>query len=74
MKALCSESVQILIIGASVCAGMYWAMEKELTIPTIFAVAFTTLVVGNKVRANIQSSKGQYFDTESKELKTVKEE
>lgn len=71
MKALNSLSVQILIVGGILCMGMYWVMSKELTIPTIFATAFSALVVGNKVRSNIQSSKGQYYDDETKTLKKV---
>lgn len=71
MKALKSDSVQTLIIGIVLCSLMY-KFTDEITLPTIFASAFTALVVGNKVRSNIQSSKGQYYDKEENKLKEVK--
>lgn len=70
MKALKSISVQILIIGAIICAAMY-KFINEVTIPTIFATGFTTLVAGRKVRDAIQSSKGQYFDEDAHKLKNA---
>ena len=61
MKALKSSSVQTLIIGCILCTVMA-KITDDITIPTIFAGAFTAIVAGRKTRDVVQSSKGQYYD------------
>ena len=70
-KALNSLSVQILIIGALVCTGMYWGVNKDTTLVTIFASGFTGLVIGRKVRDGIQASNNVYYDDNDKKLKSI---
>lgn len=73
MKAIKSESVQTLII-AGITSGLMYYLLNELTLATMLLGGFLTIVGANKVRTNINASKGHYFDKETGTLKTAKNE
>lgn len=83
-KALKSQSVQILIIGAIVCTAMsivlmlvgYWLdFDGILTVIQIvvgtIAGGFAVLIGGRKGRDMLQARNGHYFDEGEQRLKDV---
>lgn len=80
MKALKSNSVQILLIGAFVCMvmGGYFmvlemltGVESPMTSVGLIGGGFLALIGGNKLRESVQSNKGQYYDEEENRLKKI---
>lgn len=80
MKALKSNSVQILLIGAitvMIMGGVFmWLQHKfevdaPMTAVSLIGGGFLTLIGGNKLRESVQSNKGQYFDEEENRLKKI---
>lgn len=81
-KVFKSQSVQILLLGAIVCTLMAAALmfiankfefDAPMSVVTVFAGAFTTIVVGRKGRDLIQSNRGIYYDEEEQKLKNVEQ-
>lgn len=80
MKALKSNSVQILLIGSVVCMVMggvfmllqaYTDVEAPMTAVSLIGGGFLTLIGGNKLRESVQSNKGQYYDEQENRIKKV---
>lgn len=68
-----SLSVQTAILTMVCLIITYWATEGNAVLAQWVGAVFAALIVGRKVRSNIQANKNVYFDEKEQKLKNINE-